>query len=139
MFQTIKEIWKDPVWSKVISAGIIGTLVLVGGFLHARLGSLVPQSLIARIAIGAIAAALIIILFALSYFSRRPLKATMYLYEAGFSHAPVICLEIRNSAWKPIWISAVEFVTKEQWDMPDPMREGVGAPIESRLPPNSRL
>src|SRR5216684_4920057 len=115
----LKKLWSDPVWSKVISGAILAALLAVAKYAF-------NLSLLKLILAGA---AFLLILAALWYWTRLQkrwkLRAELEVsIDRDFSHVAIISLRVFNPGSKPVALAAVEFVTREHWDMPDPLRMG---------------
>jgi len=82
------------------------------------------------------------VLFVLATWWNRKWGLTASLFVAideDFPHAPFITISLRNNALRSRRVIGVEFITKAQWNMPDPYRSGVGAPVEKFFPSNERF
>ncbi len=116
----LKKLWDDPVWSKVIAGVIAGTVLAAGAALY-RWGRTWFT-------------------YGSRWARRWKLRAELSTFlDQTFLHVPWVSVRVRNPGHKPVIVSSVEFVTKEHWDMLDPLREGVTVPVENHLPPGTAL
>ena len=107
----LKALWHD-VFSKAITTLIVTALTAVGTYL------LWPK----------------IAAFLKRWRSRHGLQGKLTASVDDFPHAPNIHIDLWNSSRKPVQVHAIEFMTKGQWDIPDPSRTGYVVPVASRLP-----
>lgn len=126
----LKRLWNDPVWSKVISAAIIAAAGGMGKYIFDLSGWLVVW-------IGC----LLFLILMLGWYSKGRLKRRWKLraemnvsIDPTFPHVAVITIHLNNPGHKSVHVASVEFITKEHWDMPDPLRTGYPAPVINFLP-----
>ncbi len=123
------KFWRDPVWSAVIAALISGGLIGLVPYIHAEW----PKFLIgiALISLG-------LAWWKISKLPRLQVEMKVEMDE-NLPHAPIIRLEFSNSGSKPIYVVSAEFVTKENWAIPDPVRSGTMQPVVNFLPKGEKF
>jgi hypothetical protein len=127
MPQILKKLWNDPVFSKVLAA-----VIVAGGIAAWHLGR-GRFALILLLTAG--------LLFLASLLSRKSrLRAGIDLEDdKRLDQVPWVKLHVANPGLRSVAIRTVEFVTKENWDMPDPFREGVTTPVGTLVPAGDSL
>lgn len=130
MLKKLKRIWNDPVSSQVIAAAILAT---AGALYHWR------RLRFSYALISALVLALIGICVRILVLKWRLRVKLTVSVEDSFPHVARLGVYIRNPGHRLVAINALEFVTKEHWDMPDPLREGYTVPVVNYLPPSLAL
>lgn len=134
MTEWLKRCWRDPVWGQVIAAGLIAVIAAALKALGGQLAGVFRRDA-ALIASGA-SVALLISAFASLVFRIR-LHTELNVALDDFPHAPWIDIAVGNLSWRKVRIAAVQFLTKQHWDLPDPRRDGVTVPVARALPKNT--
>ena len=135
-----KRLWSDPVWSKVIAGAILAVSAALGGYSFREIIATLVQLIVHQQGLVISAFASILLAAFIWRYTRllaqkRILKAELKIsIDETFPHAPSVHIDVHNYTRKPVFIAAVEFVTKEHWDMPDPCRRGETGPVVKFLP-----
>ena len=104
-------IWRDPVWGAVIA----GIILAAGAFIWRWLFRSRTRKLNLRV----------------------ELRVKV---DPDFGQVTLIDVQIQNpSMRKSVSVASLEFVTKEHWEMPDPHRKGLTAPVVNFLPRNAEF
>jgi hypothetical protein len=139
----LKKLWHDPVWSKVIAGAILAASATLGTYLSIESGVTLVQSPVwRRVWLVSVPFAALLVGAIWYYAQRRRRRAQLRAQltvsvDKTFPHVPCINIGVHNPGRKPVIVSAVEFMTKQHWDMPDPRRTGVTAPVVNFLPAGS--
>jgi hypothetical protein len=128
----LTKVWRDPVWSKVIAAAIVSITVLAGTLCRQYMEAILPDSHL-DILVGFGSASQLLMLGALFYVFTVRLRVNMIITLDHFQQAPILAITVRNLSWQATYLSAIEFLTKEQWDIPDVQRHGFVVPIIGHL------
>jgi hypothetical protein len=125
VLEKLKTFWTDPVWSKVISAAFIAAAVALYQWGRVWLAY----------------AVLFVLFIAVIWYwasKRRRLQAKLRVsIDENFPHVAIVTIDVHNLRRRPAYVSAVEFVTREHWEMPDPLRRGYTSPVVKHLPEGS--
>lgn len=100
------DIWHDPVWSAVIAGVVLAAGAFVWRWLHRKRNGK----------------------------PNLEVKLTVKV-DPDSGHVALVEIQMRNpSRRRPVSVAALEFITKEYWEMPDPFRTGYTAPLVDYLP-----
>jgi len=93
----IKGVWKDPVWSKVISAGIIGGIIWVG-----KLFPILSDILTYQIDLWLTLIFMIVTFFVSKYYSRNRQKKVEQYNKQNLNNAKKLAIEkeYKNRVWR---------------------------------------
>ena len=134
MFAWFKKIWSDPVWSKVISVALIAIAGALAAKWHEPIQKTWHDHPVAAPEIAGAFALLVVAFGTVLWGTRMRVKAEIKVeIPDQHQHAPWIVIAVHNRSWKRARIVAIEFITKNHWDIPDPRCSGTTVPVAGVL------